>query len=90
MDIDEFKEKIYPGLTCRGQVISNFLFGIIFSPWSKGFVLLIIYMIVFEVFYFCLFDDYNIYERILIISMYFIGYLFGRFICNIKIFVDYE
>lgn len=75
--------------TLQEQIIINFCSGIIFSPWSRGFVLLLGFAIIVELWYSLTVTNYDIFQRVFLFSIYIVGYLFGRFICKIPVVVDY-
>lgn len=71
----------FPEIGYRGQIILNFMLGFMFAPWSFGFVITIIFFLVYESFYSTIYSEtYTAHERMMLVVAYFSGFIFGKFL----------
>jgi hypothetical protein len=73
-----------PNYNINAQLIIAFLTGLIFSPWSYGWLFFIIFLLVWEILYAisteCHPNQWILKERILIIVVSILGWMIGRII----------
>ena len=68
------------------QVVTSFAFGLAFSPFSKGLMFYIIFVVVWELYLFIVHatfkSRYPFLKRIIIIIIGFLGFIIGRYLTS--------
>ena len=75
------------------QTVSAFAIGLIFSPWSRGLVLLLLFFLLYEILYSLFnpnFTTRNLLTRLAVIGSAFLGWLVGRIIIGDRHPLDSE
>ena len=66
------------------QIVVAFSMGVIFSPWSLGFVFFLSFLILYEILLLSLCQNYgyqwNILQRLSVVTSSIIGFYLGRWI----------
>lgn len=71
-----------PEYNLNTQLLMGFCIGLIFSPWSYGWLFFVIFLIVWELLYGIATkwhpSRWNLYERLLVLAVSLLGWVIGR------------
>ena len=64
------------------QVISALAFGVLLSPWAQGIFFLVIFIVIYEIFFYLFTHGnpryYNVFVRVSVMMASILGYIIGR------------
>lgn len=73
------------------QVITSFTFGVLLSPWSSGLFFLVVFIIIYEIFYYVFTKGdaryYDSFTRCGVICSSILGYIVGRTLSGDEILI---
>ena len=62
------------------NILGSFAIGLIFAPFNRGLLYLIIWFILWEIIYFAIFREYNFVKRFIYILSSLLGFYIGRLV----------
>lgn len=69
------------------QLLLNFCFGVLFSPWTFSLFYTLLFFIVYEIVIYIYNINYSLETRLYIVMSYFTGYAIGRLLAGEDIII---
>lgn len=84
MDVDFMNTIRYIYNDGRMEVRLFLAFGItaVFSPWSIGLTYFLLFLVLYEIYFYCRCDSYPLVERLGLVFASYLGWLFGRYLAD--------